>query len=107
MVTHLEQRNATDQTTTTGAIGLPAQDSSVLTAQKFTHQATHQPVPDVLLIRHGDPDCVLQATGKNQNLDLLVDKNPDPSLLVVNTQALALFIRNPDPTVLVDKASRP
>ena len=76
MVTHLEQRNATDQTTTTGAIGLPAQDSSVLTAQKFTHQATHQPVPDGLLITHLDPACVLRATGKNRNHDFVVDKIP-------------------------------
>ena len=83
-------------------LGLPAQDSSVLAAHKFTHQ----PVPDVLLIRHADPDCVLQATGKNRNPQFVVDTNPEPSLLVVNTQSLALFIRNPDPIVLVDKASR-
>ena len=46
-------------------LGLPAEDSSVLTAQKFTHRATHRPVPDVLLIRHADLDCVLQAPGEN------------------------------------------
>ena len=107
LVTHLEQRNATGQTTTTGARTSRTGLISFNRREIHTSGHAHQPVPDVMLISHAGFDCVLQTTGKNRDPDFVVDKNPDPNLIVVNIHTPALFIRNPDPNVLVDKESRP